>query len=191
MWSPSSMCGMTTPPSSRGMSPTTVSDVLHSASHLSGRIPSTPGQPNAFWSIKQNGSVCLASRMASGVIFVTGDGKWTLSPSTPSGSSPLPSLSEDMGQPAQNTSSTQAKVHWRIKHLPCYLLNSFREMFHVHVFMKMLFCLKLLMWFRRAKSWKKSHPEVLITMVRIFAEIYTFSFYLSDTLINMLCFCYF
>ncbi|XP_051749813.1 TSC complex subunit 1a isoform X2 [Ctenopharyngodon idella] len=81
MWSPSSMCGMTTPPSSRGMSPTTVSDVLHSASHLSGRIPSTPG-----------------------------DGKWTLSPSMPSGSSPLPSLSEDMGQPAQNTSSTQAKV---------------------------------------------------------------------------------
>uniref|UniRef100_A0A8C1ZVC0 TSC complex subunit 1a n=1 Tax=Cyprinus carpio TaxID=7962 RepID=A0A8C1ZVC0_CYPCA len=41
MWSPSSVCGMTTPPSSRGMSPTTVSDVSHSASHLSGRIPST------------------------------------------------------------------------------------------------------------------------------------------------------
>lgn len=80
MWSPSSMCGMTTPPSSRGMSPTTVSDVSHSASHLSGRIPSTPG-----------------------------DGKWALSPSTPSGSSPLPSLSEDIGQPTQNTSSTQAK----------------------------------------------------------------------------------
>ncbi|XP_067294960.1 TSC complex subunit 1a isoform X2 [Pseudorasbora parva] len=81
MWSPSSMCGMTTPPSSRGMSPTTVSDVSHSASHLSGRIPSTPG-----------------------------DGKLALSPSTPSGSSPLPSLSEDIGQPAQNTSSSQAKV---------------------------------------------------------------------------------
>ncbi|XP_067262404.1 TSC complex subunit 1a isoform X2 [Chanodichthys erythropterus] len=88
MWSPSSMCGMTTPPSSRGMSPTTVSDVLHSASHLSGRIPSTPG-----------------------------DGKWTLSPSTPSGSSPLTSLSEDMGQPAQNTSSTQAKVIQTCKEL--------------------------------------------------------------------------
>ncbi|XP_016344539.1 hamartin-like isoform X2 [Sinocyclocheilus anshuiensis] len=81
MWSPSSVCGMTTPPSSRGMSPTTVSDVSHSASHLSGRIPS-----------------------------MSGDGKWTLSPSTPSGSSPLPSLSEEIGQPAQNTSSTQAKV---------------------------------------------------------------------------------
>ncbi|XP_052412633.1 hamartin-like isoform X1 [Carassius gibelio] len=81
MWSPSSVCGMTTPPSSRGMSPTTVSDISHSASHLSGRIPGT-----------------------------SGDGKWTLSPSTPSGSSPLPSLSEEMGQPAQNTSSTQAKV---------------------------------------------------------------------------------
>uniref|UniRef100_A0A8C1ZV68 TSC complex subunit 1a n=1 Tax=Cyprinus carpio TaxID=7962 RepID=A0A8C1ZV68_CYPCA len=81
MWSPSSVCGMTTPPSSRGMSPTTVSDVSHSASHLSGRIPST-----------------------------SGDGKWTLSPSTPSGSSPLPSLSEEIGQPAQNTSSTQAKT---------------------------------------------------------------------------------
>ncbi|ROI27771.1 Hamartin [Anabarilius grahami] len=88
MWSPSSMCGMTTPPSSRGMSPTTVSDVLHSASHLSGRIPSTPG-----------------------------DGKWTLSPSTPSGSSPLPSLSEDMGQPDQKSSSTQAKVIQTCKEL--------------------------------------------------------------------------
>ncbi|XP_058630705.1 TSC complex subunit 1a isoform X2 [Onychostoma macrolepis] len=81
IWSPSSVCGLTTPPSSRGMSPTTVSDVSHSASHLSGQIPST-----------------------------SGDGKWTLSPSTPSGSSPLPSLSEEIGQPAQNTSSTQAKV---------------------------------------------------------------------------------
>ncbi|XP_059404264.1 hamartin-like isoform X3 [Carassius carassius] len=80
MWSPSSVCGMTTPPSSRGMSPTTVSDVSHSASHLSGRIPST-----------------------------SGDGKWTLSPSTPSGSSPLPSLSEEIGQPAQKTSCTHAK----------------------------------------------------------------------------------
>lgn len=81
IWSPSSVCGLTTPPSSRGMSPTTVSDVSHSASHLSGRMPST-----------------------------SGDGKWTLSPSTPSGSSSLPSLSEEIGQPAQNTSSTQAKV---------------------------------------------------------------------------------
>uniref|UniRef100_A0A672KXL6 Hamartin-like n=1 Tax=Sinocyclocheilus grahami TaxID=75366 RepID=A0A672KXL6_SINGR len=53
MWSPSSVCGMTTPPSSRGMSPTTVSDVSHSASHLSGRIPSMSGQPNAAWSRKQ------------------------------------------------------------------------------------------------------------------------------------------
>uniref|UniRef100_A0A671S9M1 Hamartin-like n=1 Tax=Sinocyclocheilus anshuiensis TaxID=1608454 RepID=A0A671S9M1_9TELE len=85
MWSPSSVCGMTTPPSSRGMSPTTVSDISHSAYHLSGWIHST-----------------------------SGDGKWTLSPSTPSGSSPLPSLSEEIGQPAQNTSSTQAKVHGRI-----------------------------------------------------------------------------
>uniref|UniRef100_A0A8C1LJT7 TSC complex subunit 1a n=1 Tax=Cyprinus carpio TaxID=7962 RepID=A0A8C1LJT7_CYPCA len=93
MWSPSSVCGMTTPPSSRGMSPTTVSDVSHSASHLSGRIPST-----------------------------SGDGKWTLSPSTPSGSSPLPSLSEEIGQPAQNTSSTQAKVHGRIKHFLTHTL---------------------------------------------------------------------
>ncbi|XP_050965424.1 TSC complex subunit 1a isoform X1 [Labeo rohita] len=88
MWSPSAACGMTTPPSSRGMSPTTVSDISHSASHLSGRIPST-----------------------------SGDGKWTLSPSTPSGSSPLPSLSEEIGQPAQNTSSTQAKVNQTGKEL--------------------------------------------------------------------------
>ncbi|TRY93171.1 hypothetical protein DNTS_012858 [Danionella cerebrum] len=79
MWSPSSICGMSTPPSSRGMSPTTVSEV--NTSQISGRLASTPG-----------------------------DGKWTLSPSTPSGSSPLPSLSEETGQPAQNTSSTQAKM---------------------------------------------------------------------------------
>ncbi|XP_062873736.1 TSC complex subunit 1a isoform X2 [Trichomycterus rosablanca] len=42
MWSPSSVCGMSTPSSSRGMSPTTISDLSHSASHLSGRVPSTP-----------------------------------------------------------------------------------------------------------------------------------------------------
>uniref|UniRef100_A0A673IMG8 Hamartin-like n=1 Tax=Sinocyclocheilus rhinocerous TaxID=307959 RepID=A0A673IMG8_9TELE len=78
MWSPSSVCGMTTPPSSRGMSPTTVSDVSHSASHLSGRIHST-----------------------------SGDGKWTLSPSTPSGSSPLPSLSEEIGEHGESSDVMQ------------------------------------------------------------------------------------
>ncbi|XP_051551164.1 hamartin-like isoform X2 [Myxocyprinus asiaticus] len=77
MWSPSSVCGMSTPPSSRGMSPTTGSEVSHSASHLNTPV----------------------------------DGKRTLSPSTPTGSSPFPSLSEELGQPAQNTSSTQAKVN--------------------------------------------------------------------------------
>ncbi len=68
--------------------------------------------------------------MASGVIFVIGDGKWTLSPSTPSGSCPLPSLSAEIGQPAQNTSSTQAKVHGRIKHL-LYYLNILRNILSV------------------------------------------------------------
>ncbi|XP_017546688.2 TSC complex subunit 1a isoform X1 [Pygocentrus nattereri] len=77
LWSPSSVCGMSTPPSSRGMSPTTVSDLSHSASHLSGRVPSTPV-----------------------------DGKWTPSASTPSGSSPLPSLSEELEHTVQNTSTT-------------------------------------------------------------------------------------
>ncbi|XP_051960641.1 TSC complex subunit 1a isoform X2 [Xyrauchen texanus] len=80
MWSPSSVCGMSTPPSSRGMSPTTVSEASHSASHLSGRILSTPV-----------------------------DGK--LTHSTTSESSPFPSHSEELEQPAQNTSSTQAKVN--------------------------------------------------------------------------------
>ncbi|TSV94908.1 Hamartin [Bagarius yarrelli] len=42
MWSPSSTCGMSTPPNSRGMSPTTVSDLPHSASHFLDRVPSTP-----------------------------------------------------------------------------------------------------------------------------------------------------
>uniref|UniRef100_A0A673IJS2 Hamartin-like n=1 Tax=Sinocyclocheilus rhinocerous TaxID=307959 RepID=A0A673IJS2_9TELE len=56
MWSPSSVCGMTTPPSSRGMSPTTVSDVSHSASHLSGRIHSTSvSTPNRVESAKGGG----------------------------------------------------------------------------------------------------------------------------------------
>ncbi|XP_051977374.1 hamartin-like isoform X2 [Xyrauchen texanus] len=71
MWSPSSVCGMSTPPSSRGMSPTTVSEVSHGASHLN-----TPG----------------------------------LAPLNPTGSSPFQSLSEELGQPAQNTSFTQAKT---------------------------------------------------------------------------------
>uniref|UniRef100_W5L9R3 TSC complex subunit 1a n=1 Tax=Astyanax mexicanus TaxID=7994 RepID=W5L9R3_ASTMX len=77
LWSPSSVCGMSTPPSSRGMSPTTVTDLSHSASHLSGRIPGTPV-----------------------------DGKWTPSASTPSGSSPLPSLSEELEHTVQTTSTT-------------------------------------------------------------------------------------
>ncbi|XP_066512402.1 hamartin-like isoform X1 [Hoplias malabaricus] len=77
LWSPSSVCGMSTPSSSRGMSPTTVSDLSHSASHLSGRVPGTQV-----------------------------DGKWTPSASTPSGSSPLPSLSEELEHTVQNTSTT-------------------------------------------------------------------------------------
>ncbi|XP_058231090.1 TSC complex subunit 1a isoform X2 [Hemibagrus wyckioides] len=76
MWSPSSVCGMSTPPSSRGMSPTTVSDLSHSASHFLGRVPSTP------------------------------DGKWTPSASTPSGSSPLLLLSGELEHTAQPTSIT-------------------------------------------------------------------------------------
>ncbi|KAF5901008.1 hamartin-like isoform X1, partial [Clarias magur] len=75
MWSPSSVCGMSTPPNSRGMSPTTVSDVSHSASNVSARVPSTPV-----------------------------DEKWTPSTSTHSGSSPLPLLSGELEQTAQATS---------------------------------------------------------------------------------------
>ncbi|KAI4882207.1 hypothetical protein NFI96_034142, partial [Prochilodus magdalenae] len=85
-WSPSSVCGMSTPPSSRGMSPTTVSDLSHSASHLSGRVPSTPV-----------------------------DGKWTPSASTPSGSSPLPSLSEELEHTVQITSTTHPPAKEPVK----------------------------------------------------------------------------
>ncbi|KAF4074287.1 hypothetical protein AMELA_G00237630 [Ameiurus melas] len=77
MWSPSSACGMSTPPSSRGMSPTTVSDLSHSASHLLGRVPSTPV-----------------------------DGKWTPSASTPSESSPVLLLSGELEHTAQPISIT-------------------------------------------------------------------------------------
>ncbi|XP_053510016.1 TSC complex subunit 1a isoform X2 [Ictalurus furcatus] len=77
MWSPSSACGMSTPSSSRGMSPTTVSDLSHSASHLLGRVPSTPV-----------------------------DGKWTPSASTPSESSPLLLLSGELENTAQPISIT-------------------------------------------------------------------------------------
>uniref|UniRef100_H3ATH7 TSC complex subunit 1 n=1 Tax=Latimeria chalumnae TaxID=7897 RepID=H3ATH7_LATCH len=46
LWSPSSMCGMSTPPSSRGMSPTNVpSEMSHSTSQLSSRVYSTPDTP--------------------------------------------------------------------------------------------------------------------------------------------------
>ncbi|GAA6099496.1 TSC complex subunit 1b isoform X2 [Tachysurus ichikawai] len=41
LWSPSSLCGMATPPSSRGMSPNP--ELSQSAFHLSGRSYSTPG----------------------------------------------------------------------------------------------------------------------------------------------------
>ncbi|XP_075935839.1 TSC complex subunit 1b isoform X3 [Anarhichas minor] len=41
LWSPSSLCGMATPPSSRGMSPN--SELSHSASHLPGRFQCTSG----------------------------------------------------------------------------------------------------------------------------------------------------
>uniref|UniRef100_A0A3P9LQW4 TSC complex subunit 1 n=1 Tax=Oryzias latipes TaxID=8090 RepID=A0A3P9LQW4_ORYLA len=41
LWSPSSLCGMTTPPSSRGMSPNL--ELSHSASHLSSRFHCTSG----------------------------------------------------------------------------------------------------------------------------------------------------
>uniref|UniRef100_A0AAR2KD57 TSC complex subunit 1b n=1 Tax=Pygocentrus nattereri TaxID=42514 RepID=A0AAR2KD57_PYGNA len=43
LWSPSSLCGMATPPSSRGMSPNP--ELSQSAFHLSGRFHSTPGKP--------------------------------------------------------------------------------------------------------------------------------------------------
>ncbi|XP_037340612.2 TSC complex subunit 1b isoform X1 [Pungitius pungitius] len=41
LWSPSSLCGMATPPSSRGMSPNV--ELSHSASHLPGRFHCTSG----------------------------------------------------------------------------------------------------------------------------------------------------
>uniref|UniRef100_A0A8C7JH42 TSC complex subunit 1b n=1 Tax=Oncorhynchus kisutch TaxID=8019 RepID=A0A8C7JH42_ONCKI len=47
LWSPSSQCGMATPPSSRGMSPN--QELSHSASHLPGpRVHSTSGDKGSF-----------------------------------------------------------------------------------------------------------------------------------------------
>lgn len=42
LWSPTSLCGMATPPSSRGMSPN--AELSQSASHVPGRFRSTSGQ---------------------------------------------------------------------------------------------------------------------------------------------------
>ncbi|XP_030624360.1 TSC complex subunit 1b [Chanos chanos] len=64
LWSPSSLCGMATPPSSRGMSPNP--ELSQSASHLPGRIQSTPA-----------------------------GGKSTPASSTPAAPSPPPSLSDE------------------------------------------------------------------------------------------------
>ncbi|XP_041825956.1 TSC complex subunit 1b [Melanotaenia boesemani] len=63
LWSPSSLCGMATPPSSRGMSPNL--ELSHSASHLPSRFHCTSG------------------------------GKGTPASSTPTTSSPPPTLSDD------------------------------------------------------------------------------------------------
>ncbi|XP_078282633.1 hamartin-like isoform X2 [Rhinoraja longicauda] len=41
-WSPSSTCGLSTPPSSRGLSPTSLNETPHSASSLTVRVHSTP-----------------------------------------------------------------------------------------------------------------------------------------------------
>ncbi|KAI1905034.1 hypothetical protein AGOR_G00011790 [Albula goreensis] len=65
IWSPSSICGMATPPSSRGISPTNAPELSQSASHFPGRIHCTSG------------------------------GKGTPSSSTPAASSPHPSLMDE------------------------------------------------------------------------------------------------
>lgn len=51
LWSPSSLCGMTTPPSSRGMSPNL--ELSHSASHLSSRFHCTSGRAAVFPTLTQ------------------------------------------------------------------------------------------------------------------------------------------
>ncbi|XP_036384672.1 TSC complex subunit 1b isoform X1 [Megalops cyprinoides] len=66
VWSPSFVCGMNTPPSSRGISPTNAPELSQSASHFPGRVHSTPA-----------------------------GGKGTPSSSTPAASSPHPTLSEE------------------------------------------------------------------------------------------------
>uniref|UniRef100_A0A8C9Z1R6 TSC complex subunit 1b n=1 Tax=Sander lucioperca TaxID=283035 RepID=A0A8C9Z1R6_SANLU len=53
---PSSLCGMATPPSSRGMSPNL--ELSHSASHLSSRFHCTSGQPLHCYNIFQPGCRC-------------------------------------------------------------------------------------------------------------------------------------
>ncbi|KAG9353923.1 hypothetical protein JZ751_012047 [Albula glossodonta] len=66
IWSPSSICGMATPPSSRGISPTNAPELSQSASHFPGRIHCT-----------------------------SAGGKGTPSSSTPAASSPHPSLMDE------------------------------------------------------------------------------------------------
>ncbi|KAK1792222.1 hypothetical protein P4O66_012177, partial [Electrophorus voltai] len=124
-WSPSSVCGLSTPPSSRGMSPTTVTDLSHSASHLSGRVPSTPGQLGTCIMELMVSFIVLRSSLFerslsalpvppfSAVLFVTNACVWALdgkSASTPSGSSPLPSLTEELEHTVQPTSTTLPPV---------------------------------------------------------------------------------
>uniref|UniRef100_A0A8C9SQF4 TSC complex subunit 1b n=1 Tax=Scleropages formosus TaxID=113540 RepID=A0A8C9SQF4_SCLFO len=46
IWSPSSVCGMATPPPSRSISPTSVAELSHSASHILGRGHGTMGEEN-------------------------------------------------------------------------------------------------------------------------------------------------
>uniref|UniRef100_A0A8C9SY20 TSC complex subunit 1b n=1 Tax=Scleropages formosus TaxID=113540 RepID=A0A8C9SY20_SCLFO len=97
IWSPSSVCGMATPPPSRSISPTSVAELSHSASHILGRGHGT---------------------MAGG--------KGTPSFSTPVAASPPPDGFANTSLP-QDTSSPPLKVQGGNKNVPMTLteLSSF------------------------------------------------------------------
>lgn len=138
LWSPSSLCGMATPPSSRGMSPNL--ELSHSASHLPSRFHCTSGRRSydynrfplgwrfievfiMFLTEWRSGIFFFSSNR--GVVLIWAGGKGTPASSTPATSSPPPTLSDDFpiislpANPVQ--SSPPRKVRSLLSIFPCFL----------------------------------------------------------------------
>lgn len=141
LWSPSSLCGMATPPSSRGMSPNL--ELSHSASHLPSRFHCTSGRRSydynrfplgwrfievfiMFLTEWRSGIFLFSSNR--GVVLIWAGGKGTPASSTPATSSPPPTLSDDFpiislpANPVQ--SSPPRKVRSPLSIFPCFLKNA-------------------------------------------------------------------